>query len=70
MEQELQKLEKITRFPNSEGYGEGIAEPGFSFHQALLSGIVSDQYLLHYDFIAVGDVTLAYMNQRDSWKAI
>ena len=70
MEQELKKLEAITRYPNAEGFGEGIAEPGFSFHQALLSGIVAHQYLLHYDFIAVGDVTLAYMNQRDSFNAI
>jgi hypothetical protein len=40
MEQELKMLEAITRFPNAEGYGEGFAYPGFSFHQALLSGIV------------------------------
>ena len=39
-------------------------------HQALIAGAFSHQYLLHYDFQALGDCTLAYMNRKDAWKAI
>lgn len=70
MEKEFELFEKLTEKRDQQGYGEGLAEPGFIFHQALLSSLQTNQYLLHYELQAVGDVKLGYLNHKQMIRAI
>ena len=54
---------KRTTDKDSQGYGVGIAEPGFCFHQAVLTG--SHNYLLHYNLTIVeGDAIIAHVSRN------
>jgi hypothetical protein len=70
MEQEFALFEKLTCTPSKQGYGEGMASPGFAFHQSLLSGVFTHPYLLHYEMIAVGDVKMGYINRGDTLASV
>jgi hypothetical protein len=70
MEEDLRRFENLTKAPDLEGYGEGVALPGFSFHQALLSGVAPLYYLLHYEIVADEDCTLAYLSKKNGCSSI
>ena len=66
----MHKFQKLTKTANGQGYGECIVGPGLVLHQALLTGVITPPYLLHYDIVAVGNIKLGYINRKGVIKSL
>jgi len=61
VEQETQFLQTVTKQTDDAGFGTGAIEPGTVLNQAVLLGACN--YLMHYDFEAIGETHVAYLSR-------